>query len=163
MVRRQAGAGSVWKLLSRSKNKLSRSFTLGWWCGSSSQRKHLPRKPDNPSLIPGTPGRRKDLTPQSYFWLPHVWVALNCLRVSYAWGLWCLCSIALWIDFILGSSTCQISTWYDWLMVVFIFFIGYFLHLHFQCYPKTPPYPPPHSPTHPLPLLGPGDPLYWGI
>jgi hypothetical protein len=41
-------------------------------------------------------------------------------------------------------------------------FIGYFPHLHFQCYPKSPPYPrpPPHSPTHPLPLLGHGFPMY---
>jgi hypothetical protein len=41
--------------------------------------------------------------------------------------------------------------------------IRYFPHLHFQCYPKSSPYPPPHSPTHPLPLFGPGVPLYWGI
>ena len=39
----------------------------------------------------------------------------------------------------------------------------YFPRLHFQCYPKGPPYPPPQSPTHPLPLFGPGVPLYWGI
>jgi hypothetical protein len=39
------------------------------------------------------------------------------------------------------------------------FFFRYFLHLHFQCYPKSPPYSP-HSPTHPLPLLGLGVPLY---
>jgi hypothetical protein len=45
----------------------------------------------------------------------------------------------------------------------FKFFIRYFPHLHFQCYPKSPPYPPPHSPTHPLLLFGPGIPLYWGI
>jgi hypothetical protein len=38
-------------------------------------------------------------------------------------------------------------------------FIRYFPHLHFQCYPKSPPYPP----MHPLPLFGPGVPLYWGI
>jgi hypothetical protein len=44
-----------------------------------------------------------------------------------------------------------------------ILFIRYFPHLHFQCYPKSPPYPPTHSPTHPLPLFGPGVPLYWGI
>jgi hypothetical protein len=48
---------------------------------------------------------------------------------------------------------------------LFLFFlIRYFPHLHFQCYPKSPPYPPPpHSPTHPLPLFGPGIPLYWSI
>jgi hypothetical protein len=43
------------------------------------------------------------------------------------------------------------------------FFIRYFPRLHFQCYPKSPPYLPPQSPTHPLPLFGPGVPLYWGI
>jgi hypothetical protein len=32
----------------------------------------------------------------------------------------------------------------------FIFLIRYFLHLHFQCYPKSPPYPSPNSPNHPL-------------
>jgi hypothetical protein len=40
-----------------------------------------------------------------------------------------------------------------------IFFIRYFLHLHFQCYPKSPENPPPTL----LPLLGPGISLYWGI
>jgi hypothetical protein len=29
--------------------------------------------------------------------------------------------------------------------------------------PKVPPTHPPHSPTHPLPLFGPGVPLYWDI
>jgi hypothetical protein len=47
---------------------------------------------------------------------------------------------------------------------IYLFFlIRYFPRLHFQCYPKGPPYPPPQSPTHPLPLFGPGVPLYWGI
>ena len=35
----------------------------------------------------------------------------------------------------------------------FFFLIRYFPHLHFQCYPKSPPYPPPYSPTHPFPIL----------
>jgi hypothetical protein len=39
---------------------------------------------------------------------------------------------------------------------LFIIFIRYFLHLHFQCYPKSPPYlPPTDSPTHTLRLLSP--------
>ena len=42
-------------------------------------------------------------------------------------------------------------------------FIRYFPHLHFQYYPKSTPYPPRNSPTHPLLLFGPGIPLYWGI
>jgi hypothetical protein len=36
-----------------------------------------------------------------------------------------------------------------------IFFITYFPQLHFQCYPKSPPYPPPHFPTHPFPFFWP--------
>jgi hypothetical protein len=44
------------------------------------------------------------------------------------------------------------------------FLIRDFLHLHFQCYPKSPPYPPsPISFSPPPQLLGPGVPLYWGI
>jgi hypothetical protein len=46
------------------------------------------------------------------------------------------------------------------ILFLFYFFIRYLFHLHFQCYPKSPPCPPPNSPTHPLPLLGPGVPLY---
>jgi hypothetical protein len=46
---------------------------------------------------------------------------------------------------------------------LYIYFIRYFPLLHLQCYPISPPYPPPKSPTHPLPLFGPGVPLYWGI
>jgi hypothetical protein len=42
-------------------------------------------------------------------------------------------------------------------------FIRYFLHLQFKCYPKSPLYPPQScSSTHPLPLPGPGIPLYLG-
>jgi hypothetical protein len=36
----------------------------------------------------------------------------------------------------------------------FNFFITYFPQLHFQCYPKSPPYPP-HSLIHPFPLFWP--------
>jgi hypothetical protein len=34
-------------------------------------------------------------------------------------------------------------------------FLRYFLQLHFQCYPKSPPYPLPHSPTPPTPTSWP--------
>jgi hypothetical protein len=58
-------------------------------------------------------------------------------------------------------------SYFSWIIVnclcLFFFLIRYFFRLHFQCYPKGPPYPPPQSPTHPLPLFGPGVPLYWGI
>jgi hypothetical protein len=58
---------------------------------------------------------------------------------------------------------CSLSTIPALVFFFLIFLIRYFPHLHFQSYPKSPPYPPPHSPTHPLPLLGSGFPLYWGI
>jgi hypothetical protein len=38
------------------------------------------------------------------------------------------------------------QTLYDNKFFIYIFLIRYFPHLHFQCYPKSPPYPPPHSP-----------------
>jgi hypothetical protein len=45
-----------------------------------------------------------------------------------------------------------------------IFFITYFPQLHFQCYPKSPPYPPPPLSYPPIPIFfGSGIPLYWGI
>jgi hypothetical protein len=44
-----------------------------------------------------------------------------------------------------------------------IFLLGIFLIYISNAIPKGPPYPPPHSPTYPLPLVGPGIPLYWGI
>jgi hypothetical protein len=45
-----------------------------------------------------------------------------------------------------------------------IFLLGIFLIYISNAIPKVPhTLPPPHSPTHPLPLFGPGIPLYWGI
>jgi hypothetical protein len=49
------------------------------------------------------------------------------------------------------------------LFLKIFFIITYFPQLHLQCYPKSPPYQPPHFPTHPFPFLDPGIPLYWGI
>jgi hypothetical protein len=54
-----------------------------------------------------------------------------------------------------------VQTLYIFFLSFFNIFIMYFPQLHFQCYPKSPPYPPPNSPTHPFPLFGPGVPLYW--
>ena len=46
----------------------------------------------------------------------------------------------------------------------FFFKLGIFFIYIFSAIPKVPhTLPTPHSPTHPLPLLGPGVPLYWGI
>jgi hypothetical protein len=45
----------------------------------------------------------------------------------------------------------------------FFILLGIFLVYIFNAIPKVPPYPPPQSPTHPLPIFGPGVPLYWGI
>jgi hypothetical protein len=44
-----------------------------------------------------------------------------------------------------------------------IFLLGIFLIYISNAIPKVPHTLPPNSPTHPLPLLGPGVPLYWGI
>jgi hypothetical protein len=45
-----------------------------------------------------------------------------------------------------------------------LIFIRYFPYLHFKCYPESSLYPPlTLLPTHPLLLLDPGIPLYWGI
>jgi hypothetical protein len=48
-----------------------------------------------------------------------------------------------------------------WLVLLDIFFI-YILNVILKV-PCTPSPPPPCLPTHPLPLLGPGVLLYWGI
>jgi hypothetical protein len=37
----------------------------------------------------------------------------------------------------------------------FFFLIRYFPHLHFQCYPKSPPYQPPEIPYPPTPPFWP--------
>jgi hypothetical protein len=67
-----------------------------------------------------------------------------------------------WSEGIKDNWESVLGCW-TWLLFLNIIFVTYFPQLHFQCYPKSPPYPPPHSPTHPFPLFGPGVPLYWGI
>jgi hypothetical protein len=47
----------------------------------------------------------------------------------------------------------------QWLIMLRLFF---FLVYIFNAIPKVP-HTPPQSPNHPLPLFGPGVPLYWGI
>jgi hypothetical protein len=49
------------------------------------------------------------------------------------------------------------------LFKIFILLAIFFIYIS-NAIPKVPyTLPPPCSPTHPLPLLGPGVPLYWGI
>jgi hypothetical protein len=52
-----------------------------------------------------------------------------------------------------------------WFLFLKIFFSFNFLLDIFSIYISNaiPKSPPPCSPNHPLPLLGPGIPLYWGI
>jgi hypothetical protein len=48
------------------------------------------------------------------------------------------------------------------IIIINLFLLGIFFTYISNAIPKVP-HTPPHSPTHPLPLLGPGVPLYWGI
>jgi hypothetical protein len=74
------------------------------------------------------------------------------------------CFSAIRYSSIENSSFSSVPHFFLFLKFLFYFFIRCFLHLHFQCYPKSLPYlPPTHSPIHPLPLLSPDIPLYWSI
>jgi hypothetical protein len=46
---------------------------------------------------------------------------------------------------------------------IFHFLLGIFLIYISNAIPRVPHTLPQHSPIHPLPLFGPGIPLYWGI
>jgi hypothetical protein len=80
---------------------------------------------------------------------PHIFLSLSLLLhslLSY--------SLMSWPHGI-SDSFCQIFHWFITLSFFFFFFpffIRYLTHLHFQCYTKSPPYPP--SPT-PLPTHSP--------
>jgi hypothetical protein len=91
----------------------------------------------------------------SYFSLAHLMVLI---AASLIWSIY---SFSLFLSLFCACS-CVCLFW-GLVLFSFFFFISYFPRLHFQCYPKGSPYPPPQSPTHPLPLFGPGVPLYWGI
>jgi hypothetical protein len=89
-----------------------------------------------------------------------VWTVFVCLFVClFVVVVVSLFFVLLWV----GEDCVGLCLVSSIVVVVVVVFIRYFPHLHFQCYPKGPPYPPPQSPTHPLPLFGPGVPLYWGI
>ena len=50
-----------------------------------------------------------------------------------------------------------------YLVLKCLWVLSYFLHLHLLSQNSPLNFPHTHSPTHPLPLLGSGVPLYWGI
>jgi hypothetical protein len=63
----------------------------------------------------------------------------------------------IWLGYFLSSLTPQIIIFnHVFLLDIFFIYIS-------NAIPKVPYTPPPCSPTHPLPLPGPGVPLYWGI
>jgi hypothetical protein len=55
----------------------------------------------------------------------------------------------------IGAVTLLFHITFLFFLFSLIFFITYFPQLHFQCYPKSPPYPPPNFPTHPFPFFWP--------
>jgi hypothetical protein len=63
------------------------------------------------------------------------------------------------------SNSSKLDSWAEG--ESFFFFLQFLLGIFFiyisNAIPKVPHTLPAHSPTHPLPLLGPGVPLYWGI
>jgi hypothetical protein len=83
----------------------------------------------------------------------YVWCMYLCVSMWWWWGLVGMCTHACVRAFL------------------FLFFITYFLYLHFKCYPlslfplqKSPiPSLLPLLPYPPTPIPGPGIPLYWGI
>jgi hypothetical protein len=81
------------------------------------------------------------------------------------WDMLCFCNIYIFshikVSFVLIFSPVYYNN--DCLVPIFFILIRYFLHLRFQCDPESP-IPSTPTPLHPpLPLLGPGVPLYWGI
>ena len=71
-----------------------------------------------------------------------------------------------------GISVKQERFWVNWFVVLFCLFVCLFVFVFLDIFfiyisnavPKVPYIlPTPCSPTHPLPFLGPGVPLYWGI
>jgi hypothetical protein len=79
---------------------------------------------------------------------------------QHSWSLECCGTLLITTSPFLFSHPEDLETSY---FFIIFFIIMYFPQLHLECYPKSPPYPPPHFPTHPFPFFGPGIPLYWGI
>jgi hypothetical protein len=67
----------------------------------------------------------------------------------------CFCNIHVSLGNERPFSLLTTSSYYLFLRFFFLnIFIRYFPHLHFQCYPKSPPYPPP-LPYPPTPTFWP--------
>ena len=83
-------------------------------------------------------GTSLDISTTGYIYLQIVTsLILNLLRLCCCCCLFCFWFLVLWF--------------FGFLVLVFLFFflnifIRYFPHLYFQCYPKSPPYPPPPTP-----------------
>jgi hypothetical protein len=71
-----------------------------------------------------------------------------------------LCVMADWGSLHLFSSSAEGTSFF---FLIYFFLLGIFLIYISNAIPKVPHTHPPPSPTLPLPLFGPGIPLYWGI
>ena len=87
------------------------------------------------------------------------WMICLHIYIFFLVALTCACHSA-YMD-ARGQCQCQYlsSTFF-----LLIFLLGIFLVYISNAIPKVPhTHPHPHSLTHPLPLFGPGVPLYWGL
>jgi hypothetical protein len=64
---------------------------------------------------------------------------------------------------LIGQSSASYFNTILLLLLLLLLLLRIFLNYISNIIPKVPHTLPPHSPTHPLPLFGPGIPLYWGI
>jgi hypothetical protein len=82
--------------------------------------------------------------------------------LSFMWSVNCILDISgFWVNIHLSVSAYHVCSFVTGLphsgqyflfcFCLFVYlFITYFPQLHFQCYPKSPRFPPPHFPTHPF-------------
>jgi hypothetical protein len=98
------------------------------------------------------------ISPQPLPYVADIQLGLHVVPEQMDWGYPKTCCLYV----LLSRLPCLTSVGEFWMCIpvfIYLFIIKYFLHLHFKCYPKSPLAPPP-SPTHPIPLLGPGVPPY---
>jgi hypothetical protein len=63
-----------------------------------------------------------------------------------------------------STDVCLLHALSFFLIFIYLFLLNIFFIYISNAIPKVPyTLPPPCSPTQPLPILGPGIPLYWGI